>query len=286
MALERWLLEIAEIHPNELDQTLLYILKNSDSAALTAVVASIATAFSHISREALLALLRSQDCIWLDRNRLINESGTPSRLAGLIPQLDARNEFYEEERKEADEFPHRLRHLEHAILDLQLGSFAPQVHGVLDQLRAEIPPVERQDEDDRIWRQALHRMDFRRYEITDKEDEVFLAPGSNTIAEEKQGYVRLNLKEPEPDLKEIVEQGAAQCLSINTGLGLLNWGLNSFFYEEDADYDPALWQERLGEARESYQGKQSCEEYDACRDGPGFVAAVCTRDHSQKTTCA
>jgi hypothetical protein len=51
MALERWLLELAEAQPRGLDAVLLQILRQSDSAALTAVVASVATAFPPASGE-------------------------------------------------------------------------------------------------------------------------------------------------------------------------------------------------------------------------------------------
>ena len=54
MALEHWLLAYAEAHSDELDQTLLNILQRSNSGALTAVVASVATAFPHSAGETLL----------------------------------------------------------------------------------------------------------------------------------------------------------------------------------------------------------------------------------------
>ena len=66
MALEHWLLELAEARPHELDRTLIDILQKSDSAALTAVIASVATAFPHMTDEILLVLLQSRPCIELD----------------------------------------------------------------------------------------------------------------------------------------------------------------------------------------------------------------------------
>src|SRR5690606_34106493 len=149
----------------ELDAVLLQILRQSDSAALTAVVASVATAFPHASGETLLVLLRSPLYILLDRHRLVNESQAPSQLSAIMPQLDARNEVYDAERKAADARPHRRDDLETAIANLQLGPLAPRVFEILDRHRAEMPPLEEQDEDDRIWRLALHRMDLRQYTV-------------------------------------------------------------------------------------------------------------------------
>lgn len=69
MALEQWLLEFAEARPRELDLLLLHVLHQSGSGAVTAVVASVATAHPHASGETLLVLLRSPQCIQLDRER-------------------------------------------------------------------------------------------------------------------------------------------------------------------------------------------------------------------------
>ncbi|MEW6404445.1 MAG: ATP-binding protein, partial [Chloroflexota bacterium] len=280
MALERWLLEFAETRPDELDQLLLSILKRSHSAALTAVVAGVATAHPHASGETLLALLRSRECILLDRQRLVNESQAPSSIAGFLPQLNASNKVYEAERKEADALPHRRWDLEHAILNLQLGPLAPQVHKILDELRAEMPPVEEQDENDRIWRLALHRMDLRQYSVVADKVEGSVPSGDPTSSEEVgRQYIRLDLREPEPDLKEMADQSAAQMQSMNARIGLLMWGLNVFGHEEDAVYDPARWRQKLLEARDLGAKNGGDEEHDLGQGGPGVVAAVCVRDH-------
>jgi hypothetical protein len=279
MALEQWLLEFAEIRPRELDAVLLHILQRSDSAALTAVVASVATAFPHASGETLLVLLGSPLCILLDRHRLANEWQAPSGLSNLMPQLNAMNKVYDEERKEADARPHRRQDLEMAIATLQLGPLAPRVHEILDRHRAEMPPVDEQDEEDHIWRLALHRMDLRQYTIAEDVAEAPVAPEGRTSPEDGRQYVRLDLKEPEPDVKEMVDQSAAQFEAMNARLGLLTWGLKVFVHDEDTTYDPAQWRQRLQEARTTSVGDGSGGEHDLGRGGPGFVAAICVRDH-------
>ena len=126
MALEHWLLELAEARPHELDRVLLEILQKSDSVALTAVVTSVATAFPHTVDETILVLLQSRPCIELDRHRLISESHASSMLE-FTSQLDVSNKAYEEERKKANARPHRQRDLEWVSLYLQRGPFASQV---------------------------------------------------------------------------------------------------------------------------------------------------------------
>jgi hypothetical protein len=279
MALERWLLEFAETHPRELDEVLLQILKRSDSVALTAVVASIATAFPHASGETLLVLLRSPLCILLDRHRLVNESQAPSGMLGLIPPLDTKDKIHNEERKEADARPHRRYDLETAIVNLQLGPLASRVHEILDQHRAEMPPVDEQDEEDRIWRLAMHRMDLRQYIVAEDATEAPVTSEGRMSPDDVQQYIRLELKEPEPDVKEMVDQSAAQFQSMNARLDLLMWGLKVFAHEEGTTYDPAQWRERLRETRAAGDAHAHAEKYELGRGGLGFVAAVCARDH-------
>lgn len=275
MALERWLLEYAEAHADQLDKVLLHILKRSYSAALTAVVAAVATAHPYESSETLLVLLRSKECILLDRERLANEIHSPSSIAKFLPRLN-RDRIYDEERQEADALPHRRWDLENAILKLQLGSFAPRVHKILDELRAELPLVEEQDENDRIWRLVLHRMDLRNYNVT---AEVIEGPSPEPTASEEVGhqYIRLDLTDPEPDLKEMVDQSAALRDSVNARSSLLVWGLKAFDYDED--FDHSSWRQKLLEARNLWSRNGSEEKYDLYRNAPGVIAAVCVRDH-------
>jgi len=279
MALERWLLEFAEAHPRELDAVLLDILKKSDSAALTAVVASVATAFPRASGEALLVLLRSPWCILFDLQRCTLESHAPSGLSGLMPRLNAEKEVYNEERKEADARPHRHRHLETAIINLQLGPLAPRVHEILDRHRAEMPPVEEQNEDNRIWRLAMHRMDLRQYTVVENVPEDSVAAEDQTPSKDGQQYILLNLKEPEPDVKEMADQSASQFQAVNARMALLMWGLKVFRHEESTTYNPAQWRQKLQEARTASGRDGSGDKHDLGQGGPGLVAAVCVRDH-------
>lgn len=280
MALERWLLEFVSDHPDKLDEVLLSILKRSNSAALTAVAASIATSYPHACGQTLLVLIRSRECILLDRQRLASASDAPSRIADLLPRLDAREKIYETERKEADAFPHRRWDLELAMLNLQLGPLAPEVHRIIDEHRKALPPVVQQDENDRIWRLALHRMDLRQYSVAENEVKASDSPGKPTSSEDTgRQFIRLDLKEPEPDLKEMVDESNAQRQSVNARLDLLMWGLKTFNYEEAADYDPTQWRHRLQEARSISVEGDGGGDYNLGRGGPGVVAAVCLRDH-------
>ena len=291
MALEYWLLECAEAHPDELDPILLNILRQSDSGALTAVVASVAMAFPHSAGETLLVLLRSSPCIQLDHHRLVNESQTPTIIANFFPSFNALNKVCEQERKQADARPHRRRDLEAAILNLQLGPFAPRVHEILDQHRAEMPSLEEQDEEDRIWRIAVHRMDIRQYSVAENAAEIQASLEGSAPAEDSQDYIYLKPNDPDPDLKEMMEQSSVELGAINAKLGLQNWGRKVFENSNDSTYDSDQWRQKLQEARDSKTGEEDNNKlysmggdagpvFDSMLDdGAGFVAAVCVRDH-------
>lgn len=271
MALETWLLELAKENPTQLDAILVDILRCSDSAALAAVVASVAVAHPHRAGEGLLVLLRVRDYIEIDRGRMAGE-GQMSGFSGMLPILRAGHQVYEAERKQANGLPHRGHDLEVAISNLQLGPLAPRVHALLDRHLAALPPTEEQKERDRLWRLAIHRMDLREYTVSE-------IPGPEILdgepGEPPRRYVRFDPKPPNADLQAMVDEGTARFENMNALLGVFVWGLQAF-NREAGKYDPAQWAERLAEAQAI---DRESDQQDGSRHGPGFVAAVCIRDH-------
>ncbi len=306
MALEYWLLELAESDPHELDEMLLSIIRRSDSAALTAVAASVATAFPHESSETLLVLLQSRICIQLDGKRKVYEAQAPSVMMAMLPSLNGRDAIHEADRKKADARLHRKHDLESAILNLQLGSAAPRVHEMIDRHRAEMPPPEGQSEDDQIWRLALHRMDLRHYTVAEDAPEALATSEEPASHEHDETHIYLEPDDVDPDLQVMMSRNAARIQSINTRSEILDWGLNAFGHDEGTTYDPDQWKQKLQEARAVANGlcgevslkdrirrllarvstsgavEGSNDEVDWGRDGPGFVAVVCVRDHWNK----
>jgi hypothetical protein len=273
MALEKWLLEFASTYPQQLDAILVDILRRSESGALAAVVASVATAHPHASGEALLVLLSAPDYIAFDRGRMAGESHA-SALSGTLPQLRPDKKIYEEERKEANRLPHRGHDLEAAITNLQLGPLSARVHAILDRHLAALPSKSEQDKSNLMWRLAIHRMDFRQYTGVDTNGAEILDTEENA-GDPAKHYVRLEPKAPDPDVQAMVDESAAQYSVINARLGVLVWGLQAF-KRENENHDPSRWREKLAEARTM---DREAEQHDGSRHGPGFVAAVCVRDH-------
>lgn len=269
MALESWLLELGTQASQWLDGILVNILRRSDNAALAAVVASVATAHPHAAGEALLVLLSVRDYIAMDHSRLAGEQ----QMAGMFPTLLADHQIYEMERKQADALAHRRRDLEAAIANLQLGPLAPRVHALLDKHLAALPPKEQQDEGDRLWRLAIHRMDLRQYTVSDTPGPEILDPDAKPDDPPRR-YVRLDPKPPEADVQAMVDESASRLAAMSARLGMLMWGIQAFGRETDK-YDPSQWAAKLAQAQAM---DRDAGQEDGSRHAPGFVAAVCIRD--------
>jgi hypothetical protein len=271
MALENWLLELGKQAPSHLDALLIDIMRRSESAALAAVVTSIATAYPHASGEALLVLLGSRYYVQMDRSRLAIEPQI-SALSGMLPVFQTDHRFYEGERKTANALPHRAQDLEAAVANLQLGPLVPRVHAILDRHLAMLPPKEEQEDGDWVWRLAIHRMDLRQYTVSETPGPV--VPNTKPGEPPRQSIL-LEPKPPDADVQEMVNESGTRSAAMCARLGLLVWGLQAF-NREDGKCDLSQWAEKLDEARSM---DREIDHEDGSHHGPGFVAAVCIRDH-------
>jgi len=273
MAFEKWLLDYAQSHPEGLDAVLLEVLERSHSAALAAVVASVATAHPHRSGEALLVLLSVRDYVEIDRDRMASENST-SILTGLFPSIHAENQIHEQERKKSDALPHRRHDLEAAVATLQLGPLAPRVHAILDRYIAALPAPDKRSKSELTWQLALHRMDFRQYDLVD----IQPAAGETSTTDVEglpKSYVRFDPKPPAPEVQQLIAESGKRLGDMNARLGVYNWGIQ-IFRRDSGSADPAQWREKLATAQDM---DRAAEDPHNSRNAPGFVAAVCVRDH-------
>jgi hypothetical protein len=270
MALERWLHDLAKYQPDLLDAILVELLSRTDNAAIAGVVAGVAIAFPFQAGEALLSLLSSKEYVELDRQRMVADFSPPSQvLQDWTINRDAEHQFFSSERADADQWPSRKSDLEAAIRNLQQTHFASRVESRLDELRAALGLVETQDDNDRLWRLALHRMDLRGYRMKADAD----------IPEElrREGFTLLEATEPDPDIRELLARTTPQMEERQHRMGLLMWAYRAF-KRELTDSESAPWREKLKEARKG----QTIEEdpLEQLTAGvPDIVAAFCARDH-------
>jgi hypothetical protein len=279
MAMETWLLSYAKTYPQRLDPVLVDILRRSESACLSAVLASVATAYPQHSGEALLVFLGAPDYLQLDLWRCSSESQAAALSSIASFGRDAENSVYNQERKAANSLPHRKENLEDAIRKLQFGPLAPRVHEVLDRHKASIRPLDQQDDSDRTWRLALHRMDIRQTTISEVVEERDGPNGADeSTAEPPRRYLRFDPMEPDPDVKEMSDQSVQRRRALNERLSIVHWGRCNFDRSNPDSHDPNMWRDFLSGAM-NFEGDRDDELAMSWRGGPGIVAAVCVRDH-------
>ncbi|MAT70862.1 MAG: AAA family ATPase [Planctomycetaceae bacterium] len=281
MALEQWLLDFAERRPDQLDGVLLGIVRRSRNVALTAVAAAVATAHPHSAVDTLLTLLRSRACMEFDSLRAAREQFL-TMASDVLPLLDPMKKIYDKERRDANALPHRAHNLETAVANLQLRQHAARVHTEIDAHLAAMPPLAEQTKEDQLWRLALHRMDLRNYDIADDPPSTDTAPmptaeEATVASEEPVRLIPLRPKAAEPDIEELVAEGREEFSANTMRLGLMSWGYKVFTRELGPGVDPAQWRARLTAAQSVRAENPDSEELED--SGPGFVAAVCIRDH-------
>jgi hypothetical protein len=263
MALEYWLLEKAKRGDADLDSVLLDLLHRSNNVAVTAVVASIAAAYPGKTGEAGYCLLTCSPLLSLDLTRSSQEAFLPSQLGGFgIPQISAEKGLYDKERKESARLKHRGRNLEYVAAILQmLEGFRERVWALIDAYKAELPPETEQDEETKLWRLQLHRLDTRNLVRAGRTEE---------------GHIIFQSKEPEPDLQALVNEQKPRSAAFNSAISLLNWGRSAFEGKMVSDD----WRDQISRAQAHIATIAVDEgERDLGAAGPAYVAAVCIRDH-------
>jgi len=187
MALEKYFLEVGEkVESNILENWLLYILKNTESASISSVVASIVLAYPDKTFNVAKILFKTKAFILNDTTRLVAEHGAKS-LYSIGKNWGVRtNEFYDEERIKTCEDKHRRLSLENLFLLYQLfrskdideekaDKRQKKLWKILDNYYQELPIESEQSESDKTWRLFLARMDRRKMDITTKETDEGIA---------------------------------------------------------------------------------------------------------------
>lgn len=283
MALEKTLLELAEVGPELLDSTFLRIMSQSRSIAVTAVVASVAVAFPHDSPETLLILLAARAPIQLDKQRLLLERQVAT---GMEYAVNDRQEYHQQERTNSNKLKHRSHDLETAIANLQLGKQAARVQALIDELYNASKQINPDNEDEKVWRLALRRMDMRSFKVKDQ--------GANTSSSETvppSNHVELEMMPLEPDLEAMVVENRQRMHSTQRSLEIVLWAMKVYDGLEPEKYKPALWHEYLAEAINWSESESDSTLYHAINGLRGHVAATCIKccwgelSASERTWC-
>lgn len=272
MALESWLFELAETKPEDLESVLLDLLRQSNNVAVTAVVSSVAQAFPSSAGGAGLALLTCPAFFDLDRERYVHDQSNHDKvLSESFPPIDAEHDEFEQERKRAFERPHRQGDLEHLAVRLQLSRHRTAVQRLLDGYMAELPPPEGQDEETKLWRLHLHRIDIRNFRVSS------VLPDGRTI---------IHASEPPPDVKEVVEKHRPRLEQANRRMGLWLWAMQCWERKPGTNSDPKEWRERLAEAQRMSEEETNERRIENRLEDSAVpqIGAICIRDHWDEMT--
>ncbi len=164
MALEKFFLEIGKnAESSILENWLLYLLTQSESASISSVVSSIVLAYPEKTFNVAKVLFQTKEFIFHDTNRLVSEQS--AKFLYSIGQNWGvnRNDFYDEERIKTCEDKHRKWSLEHLFLNYQIfrseevgeeeaEKRQKELWKILDNYYQELPVESEQNESDKTWR--------------------------------------------------------------------------------------------------------------------------------------
>ncbi|MCM3131621.1 ATP-binding protein [Paenibacillus polysaccharolyticus] len=207
MALENVFLEMAKnIDTKVLEEWLFYLLENSKSCSITAIVVSIVLAYPEKTFNVAINLFKTKDLFFLDTRRMVLDQSAKFNYS-IGYGLNYSSKLYQDERIETCNAKHRSKSLEHIALEYQffrtegIGEEEAEqrqnaIWDVLDSHYKELSEVLVEDECTKTWRLYLARMDRRRMSPT---------------LEENDGNVIINFNpELEPEVRDYSETSIRQ----------------------------------------------------------------------------
>jgi len=175
MALERWLLLVLakSATPEVLESWCLYLIKNSRSASITAVVASVVLAEADKLFNVAQVLFRTKAFFFFDTARIQLDMTAK----GIYQISHDPYGIFKDERLSTCEDKQRRLSLEHLALKYQLFRSEGEdeeiaknrqdaIWEILDDYCAQLPDRAKETEADKTWRLYLARMDTRKMNIT------------------------------------------------------------------------------------------------------------------------
>lgn len=263
MALEKILLQIGDQVPDCLPAALLRIMSESESVALTSVAVSVAMAFPELGGAYVLPVLRTPVVVDWDRARYVGDRSNGDRqIAEMFGALNEEDAIYKQERANSADLPHRNQNLTLLVLKLQQSELRSKVWEILDFHNETLPPPNEQDEEDKLWRLALHRMDLRTFEAK---------------GEPKDGLVAFQPSDPPPDVQEVIDANQPEIETHEVSVSLSVWAHSCHENGTDPAYSIDDWRDKLVIARSF-----DANEPPRYADPRLLVAVVCVRDRFEE----
>lgn len=217
MALEKFFIENGkDVDSKALESWLLYLLRNSKSASISAVVASIVLAYPEKTFNVAKVLFQTKEFFHFDMNRLVLDQSQKSLLISLRNGFGGpnyKNSLHENDRIKACDDPHRKNCLEHLALSYQLfrsedvseedaKERQQALWDIFDKYYSQLPDEAQETEADKTWRLFLARMDRRKMKVTTEEKEGGIEISFNPEIDSKlKEYSEASLKKSSEPMK-------------------------------------------------------------------------------------
>lgn len=233
MALEKFFLELGENAGSRVLETwLLYLLKKSRSASISAVVTSIVLAFPDKTFNVAKVLFKTKDFFIYETTRWMLDKTHKSSLSILKNGFGSnyQKEIYEDEKINACDDKHRKFALEHLFLNYQMfrskdvseeeaDKRQKILWDILDDYYSQLPEKSKQTDADKVWRLYLARMDRRKM--------------SPTTEKVDQGLAIYFNPEVEPELLEYSEKSIEKSSEPMKYISLKMWASLKMSNNED-----------------------------------------------------
>ena len=188
MALEKFFLEQTKnMDSKTLESWLLYLLKNSKSASITAVVTSIVLAYPDKTFNIAKILFQTKEFFFYDKRRQLLDISEVRNLYSIGYGLNYQHQIYRDERLKTCEDKHRKWDLEELIRyyqffrsenisDEEAKKRQKIIWEILDNHYSKLPDKSKETKEDKTWKLFLARMDRRKMKpkVETKDKEILL----------------------------------------------------------------------------------------------------------------
>jgi hypothetical protein len=285
MALEKFFLErIKNSESKVLETWLFYLLRNTRSASISAIVVSVVLACPEKTFNIAKVLFQTKEFFLYDTSRmLLDRSAKMDFYIGY--GLDYRNKIHQDERIKSCDDEHRKKCLEHLVLSYQLfrseevsAEEAKKrqeiIWNILDKYYDELPDKSKETQADKTWRLYLARMDRRKMKPT---------------IEEKDGQILISFNpEIERELKEFSENSLKQNSELMKHSPLHLWAdykmRNDEQYKNYMQYEdnPSLVLKEVKEIVEELKNPKDANYFFFNKSILGQTCSVLIRDYFNK----
>jgi len=283
MALEKFFLEqIEHMDSKTLEDWLLYLIKNSKSASITAVVTSIVLACPDKTFDIAKILFQTKEFFFYDKHRQLSDKLEVRNLYSISYGPNYQDQICRNERLKTCEDKHREWDLEKLIRyyqffrsenvnDEEAKKRQEIIWRILDDYYSKLPDRSKETDEDKTWELFLARMDRRKmkptFEIRD-----------NQILMEFHPQI-------EPDLKKYSEEPINKSNELMKYIPLKSWATYKFKkdegYKDYKQYEGNI-QLILKEVREIVSNLNNGNDYQFLLfnyEIPAYTCAVLIRDY-------